>query len=72
MPYYDYRCQNEECKKLHENIFHSIHVEKPNCPDCGGELKNHYSVAPPDLGSSIRVQGGIDRIRQSTHDKYLK
>ena len=72
MPYYDYRCKNKECAKVHKDIFHSIHDERPSCPDCGGLLGPTYEVAPADLGSGIRIQNGIDGIRQRTRDKYLK
>jgi hypothetical protein len=45
----------------------------PDCPHCeGGELKKVFLSAPPDISSSVRVQGAIDGMRQRTIDKYLK
>jgi len=69
MPYYDYKCAKCETKV---ELFHSINDERPKCAECGGDLKNSFKTAPPNIASGIRIQNGIDQIRTNTHNKYMK
>ena len=54
MPTYDYECTG--CGK-HHRAQHSMSADKPDCPDCGAELKQVFLVAPAVNGADSGGKG---------------
>lgn len=49
MPTYDYECT--KCEKPYRTE-HAMSDDKPDCPACGGSLKQAFLIAPAVTGGS--------------------
>jgi putative FmdB family regulatory protein len=60
MPMYDYRCENEKCGKVTDDIV-PAGTEVIECSECGAEASRIFIKSPPILTTIIPAYSGCKK-----------